>query len=374
MQKMPVGILGVASLLAIAGHAQAAPKTAKQVIADQYICVFKPSITQPNVQAQANRVVGAQNGNLLRTYRHSIRGFAAHMSAQAVARIDKVNSGIAFCEQDQVASASQVATAKPGSGGGSVQPAQTIPWGVKLVGGGITTSPALAWVIDSGIDLTHPDLNVNKTGNISFTRDSSPNDGNGHGTHVAGIIAACNNSIGVVGVAPCTAVVSVRVLDRTGRGSVSDVIAGIDYVAQYGHAGDVANLSLGAGASDALDAAVINAAAAHGVKFTIAAGNSSDNANNYSPARANGPGVYTVSAFDSSRNFASFSNFGNPPIDFSEPGVSIYSTTKGGSYVTLSGTSMAAPHLAGLLLLGNANNGGPVQNDPDGTADIIGIH
>ena len=185
MQKMPVGILGVASLLAIAGHAQAAPKTAKQVIADQYICVFKPSITQPNVQAQANRVVGAQGGNLLRTYRHSIRGFAAHMSAQAVARIDKVNSGIAFCEQDQVASASQVATAKPGSGGGSVQPAQTIPWGVKLVGGGITTSPALAWVIDSGIDLTHPDLNVNKTGNISFTRDSSPNDGNGHGTHVA---------------------------------------------------------------------------------------------------------------------------------------------------------------------------------------------
>ena len=129
MQKMPVGILGVASLLAIAGHAQAAPKTAKQVIADQYICVFKPSIMQPNVQAQANRVVGAQNGNLLRTYRHSIRGFAAHMSAQAVARIDKVNSGIAFCEQDQVATHRKSRRQSPAAVAAAYSPLKPSPGG-----------------------------------------------------------------------------------------------------------------------------------------------------------------------------------------------------------------------------------------------------
>lgn len=105
----------------------------------------------------------------------------------------------------------------------------------------------------------------------------------------------------------------------------------------------------------------------------MAAGNESDNANNHSPARANGINLYTVSACDINDNWAYFSNYGNPPIDFCAPGVSIYSTYKGDSYTTMSGTSMAAPHVCGLLLLtnGNVKTDGYVNGDPDGNPDPI---
>jgi len=130
-------------------------------------------------------------------------------------------------------------------------------------------------------------------------------------------------------------------------------------------------MSLGGGVSQALDDAVV-AAAATGVKFTLAAGNESDDANNHSPARANGPNIYTVSAFSQGDNWASFSNFGNPPVDYAEPGVAIPSTYKNGGYATFSGTSMAAPHLAGILLTGRARSDGTVNGDPDGDPDTIG--
>lgn len=131
-------------------------------------------------------------------------------------------------------------------------------------------------------------------------------------------------------------------------------------------------MSLGGGISTAIDQAVINAAASSGVIFVLAAGNESDNANNHSPARANGQNVYTISASDSNDNFASFSNYGSA-VDYCAPGVSVKSTWKGGSYNTISGTSMAAPHASGVFLLGNANTDGYVNNDPDGNPDPI-IH
>ena len=106
--------------------------------------------------------------------------------------------------------------------------------------------------------------------------------------------------------------ISVRVLDRRGSGSVSGVIAGVDYVAANASNGDVANMSLGGGVSTALDTAVTTAAA-NGIKFVLAAGNESDNANNHSPARVNRDNIYTISAMDRNDNFASFSNFGQPP-------------------------------------------------------------
>ena len=136
--------------------------------------------------------------------------------------------------------------------------------------------------------------------------------------------------------------------------------------------GDVANMSLGGGVSTALDTAVVNAAGS-GVRFALAAGNESDNANNHSPARANGPNVYTVSAFAVGDIWASYSNFGNPPIDYAEPGSSIKSTWLNGGYATISGTSMATPHLAGLLLAGAVRSGGVVSGDPDGNPDVIGV-
>ncbi len=128
-------------------------------------------------------------------------------------------------------------------------------------------------------------------------------------------------------------------------------------------------MSLGGGVSSTLDNAVI-AASNTGVKFALAAGNESDDAANHSPARANGPNIFTISAMDINDNFASFSNFG-AGVDFAAPGVSILSTWKGGGYNTISGTSMATPHVCGLLLLGNVGTDGFVKNDPDGNPDPI---
>jgi subtilisin family serine protease len=367
-------VLAVASvsLIALAQPAQA--QVAGDVVPGSYICVFKQgTVSRGNAQAEANRAAQAGGGQVRRVYSVAIQGFAADLPPQALERVTANNPNIAYCEQDRVFTIPPVrAEARPGGGGG-VQPAQETPWGIARVNGGAAGTFATAWVIDSGIDLDHPDLRVDVARSRSFlSNDTSPDDQNGHGTHVAGTIAALDNTIGVIGVAPGAPVVAVRVLDRRGSGTTSGVIAGVDYVAQFGRSGDVANMSLGGGASQALDTAVISAASG-GVRFAIAAGNSGANANNYSPARANGPNVYTVSAFAVGDRWASYSNFGNPPIDYAQPGSSIKSTWKDGGYNTISGTSMATPHLAGLLLAGAVRNGGAVIGDPDGNPDPIGV-
>ncbi len=364
---------------AVAALAAATPAAARpgDKIAGQYICVFKDSaVSHANVRAEAARAAGAGLGHV---YADSIKGFSA--SAGSAKQLQARNPNIAYCEQDQEVEAIQGGPfdfrelGKPSG----PPPAQTVPWGVTRVHGGAGTGAGTgtAWVIDTGIDLDHPDLNVDAGRSRNFSTGASPDDGNGHGTHVAGIIGAMDNSIGVVGVSPGATLVAVRVLNNAGSGTNSGVIAGVNYVAANGHPGDVANMSLGGGPSQALDNAVI-AAAATGVKFTLAAGNESDNANNHSPARANGPNVYTVSSFakgssatDTDDPWSSFSNFG-PSVDYAEPGSSIPSTYKGGGYATLSGTSMAAPHLAGILLVKTPQSGGTVDGDPDGNADTIG--
>ncbi|MCH8124195.1 MAG: S8 family serine peptidase, partial [Bacteroidetes bacterium] len=248
------------------------------------------------------------------------------------------------------------------------EPSESLPPGITRVGGGqIYTLGKTAWVIDTGIDLDHPDLNVNENRGFSaFTKgkDKSMDDGNGHGTHVSGTIAAISgNGIDVVGVAAGATVVPVKVLSSRGSGSLSGVIGGVDHVAANGGIGDVANMSLGGGISQALDDAVV--AASSTVKFVLAAGNSSDDADNYSPARVDGSNIYTISAIDIDDNFAWFSNYGYPPVDFAAPGVSILSLWKNGGMNTISGTSMAAPHVAGVLLWGNVDSDGFAQNPPD---------
>lgn len=303
-------------------------------------------------------------------YGSTIEGFSVSLSEEQAQLLAK-DPAVSYIEPDRIIQISQ--KGKPG-GGGSTAPAQTTPWGITRVGGFVNyTGTNKAYVIDSGIDLDHPDLNVAGYGfNGTSGRDAkSLDDGNGHGTHVAGTIAAKNNTIGVVGVAAGALVVPVKVLGATGSGSTSGVIAGVNYVGGNGQAGDVANMSLGGGVSQSLDDAVV--AASSRVKFVLAAGNSSADANTSSPARANGNNIYTISAMDSSDRLASFSNYGNPPVDYAAPGVGIQSTYKGGGYASLSGTSMAAPHVAGILLLGNVSSGGTITGDKDSTPDTIAV-
>ena len=371
MRKL--SILAIAALPMVALAQPAYAQRAGDKIENSYICVFnKGSVSRGNAQAEANRAAQAAGAQVTHVYSHALQGFAANMSAQGAANMRAHNPNIAYCEQDQIVSLPDYQIAgKPGGGG--VQPPQETPWGIARVNGGGAGTFRTAWVLDTGIAV-HPDLNFDQARSRNFvTNETSPLDLNGHGTHVAGTIAAINNTIGVIGVAPGAPVVSIRVLNRRGSGSNSGVIAGVDYVAANGQAGDVANMSLTGGASLALDTAVINAAAG-GVRFALAAGNNGSNANNYSPARANGNNVYTVSAFGIGDNWASYSNYGNPPIDYAEPGSSIKSTWLSGGYNTISGTSMATPHLAGLLLAGNVANGGTVNGDPAAPADTIGVH
>jgi subtilisin family serine protease len=365
--------LGAACLLATTIMA-AAPAAAEK-IDNSYICVFRAgAVGRGQEQPEANRAAQAQGGTVTHVYSAALHGFSAHISAQGMANMRANHPSIAYCEQDQVMRAVQ---GKPGGGGGGGSTGQQVPWGIARVHGGVAPpAGARAWIIDSGIDGTHPDLNVNASLSRNFSTGNSWNDGNGHGTHVSGTIAAKNNAIGVIGVAAGAELVAVRVLNNAGSGTTSGVIAGVDYVAQAAGGQGVANMSLGGGPSAALDQAVINAAAT-GVKFVLAAGNETQDVSGHSPARANGPNVYTVSAFGRTSNggdlWASFSNFG-VGIDRAEPGVSILSTYKGGGYATLSGTSMAAPHLAGLLLLGAVKDDGAVPGDPDTTHEQIGVH
>ena len=370
--KISMGRCAAASVFALAAAAISSPASA-QKIEGQYICVFNPGlVAKGKVKEHANAAARNAGGQLKHTYQNTIRGFAVNASAQGVAKMQANNPRIAFCEQDQVMAAVVQGKGKPGGGG--TQPAETTPWGITRVNGGVTGATGRAWVIDTGVDFTHPDLNVNTALSAVFTRDSSADDNNGHGSHVAGTIGAIKgNGIGVVGVAPGVELIAVKVLDRRGSGSNSGVIAGVDYAAANARSGDVANMSLGGSFSQALNDAVI-AAAASGLKFALAAGNESTSATTKSPASANGPNIFTISSFANGDRWSSFSNYGNPPVDFAEPGSSIYSTYKDGGYATLSGTSMASPHMAGLLLLGSIRSGGAVTGDPDGNADTIGIH
>ncbi len=249
---------------------------------------------------------------------------------------------------------------------------QSTPWGIRRVGGP-RRSGRTAWIVDTGIDLDHRDLNVDRRRSISFIRsERSADDGNGHGTHVAGTVGALNNRIGVVGVAPGAKLIAVKVLDRRGSGSFSGIIRSLDYIAARGRSGDVVNMSLGPRnryTNSSLDRAT-RKVASRGIKVAIAAGNSSDDCSYYSPARVNHRNVYTVSNMTSSGRLARSSNYGSP-VDYAAPGTSIRSTWKGGGYRTISGTSMASPHVAGLLISGGVRGKGRIKGDKDRRPDPI---
>ncbi len=359
-------------------------KTSLEVIPGQYVVLLKgdfgyvksEALSYDDAQVAMTGITknilassGIAERDPLFVYSAGVPGFAIRLTDSEVASLEK-NPGVRGIWPDMMFILGKPAPAPV------PLPAEVTPPGITRVGGGATyTGTKKAWIIDTGIDLDHADLNVDAASGKTFvTRTTTPNDDNGHGTHCAGIVAAIDNAVGVVGVAAGAKVVPVKVLDKRGSGAMSVIIAGVDFVTANGVAGDAANMSLGGSVYEPLDLKVVEMAA-KGILVALAAGNESDDANNHSPARANGPNVFTISACDANDVFASFSNYGNPPIDYCAPGVSILSTYNNGGLATMSGTSMAAPHACGVLLVtgGNPKTSGYVVNDPDGNPDPI-IH
>lgn len=211
-------------------------------------------------------------------------------------------------------------------------------------------------IIDTGMSLTHPDLQANLVAGYDFVQnDTTPEDGNGHGSNVGGIVGAPLNGIGVVGVAPQTHLLPVRVLDNSGSGSLSGVANGIRWAADRAQ---ILNLSLGGTSDSSTLRDAVNYAVGKGRLVVVSAGNCGDSYYYYNGCSyINQPGypasydnVFTVAAVNSSDAHASFSNHGSY-VDISAPGVQIYSTYKSGTYEYESGTSQASPHVAGLAAL-----------------------
>jgi len=368
----------------------ASGSTATVGASDGWIVVLRDGAAPGRVAAEHRERYGAQVGHL---YRHALRGYSARMSDTAAKQITR-DSRVLFVQPDGV-----VHTTAPGGkgkpGGGTTQPMQTLPTGINranadvsstlagdeegVVGGEVGVDVA---VIDTGIDLDHPDLNVHTAGAKNCSTGGSADDGNGHGTHVAGTIGALDNTTGVVGMAPGARVWPVRVLDNRGSGTWSSVICGIDYVAANADQIEVANMSLGGSGTDdgncgrsnndAMHTAICSSVAA-GVTYVVAAGNDAADAEGFVPAAYDE--VVTVSALadfdgapggvapgpfcraDIDDTFADFSNYG-ADVDLIAPGVCISSTWKGGGYKQISGTSMASPHVAGGAALYLATNPG----------------
>lgn len=302
-------------------------------------------------------------------YSQVISGFTILANEEQIQQLLN-DTRVSNVEKDQVITLA--VNQKPVSGGST----QVTPAGIQRVGGPANGAEKRAWILDTGIDPKHPDLDVSNRFSKAFITGSRPPakpwDENGHGTHVAGVIGALNNNIGTVGVAAGCELVSIRVLNSNGSGLLSDFIAGLDYIYQKGKAGEVVNVSLGLPPSDAMDAAILKCAT-KGMFMALAAGNSAQDAINMSPARMNAQNVFTVSAMHNNDTWATFSNFGNS-IDYCSPGVDVMSTWMNGGYAYMTGTSVAAPHLAGILLItgGQPSTSGYVINDPDGTPDPIG--
>ncbi len=363
MRRSVVLLVLLASLLPAAAEAQ--PRQG-DVVPGSYIVTLTAGARPGAVAADH----AARNGAVVdHVYRHAVRGYAARMSA-AQARAVAADPRVAGVEQDRVVT-TQV---------------QSLPTGIDRVDGELSSAVAGdgtgtvnvdVAIIDTGIDVDHPDLNV--VGGRNCVRGPNTyNDGHGHGTHVAGTVAAKDDGAGVVGVAPGARLWAVRVLDNRGSGTTSSVICGIDYVTANATEIEVANMSLGGsggdsvcGGSDSYHNAICNSVGA-GVTYAVAAGNSSADANSYRPATYEE--VITVSALadfngepggggaatcrsDVDDTFADFSNYGSD-VDLIAPGVCILSTWNDGGYNTISGTSMASPHVAGAAALYKANNPG----------------
>ncbi|MFQ5963774.1 MAG: S8 family peptidase [Candidatus Scalinduaceae bacterium] len=359
----------------------ASVEISKGRIPEHYIVVLNNDTvrTVPDVANDMARTHGLTIGHI---YRHAIKGFSARIPDQRL-EVLKSDPRVKRIDVDRVVYAmpKPPGKGKPGNGDSTPPPPQELSTGVDRVDAEKNTTPRPVDVdiaiIDTGIDLDHPDLNV--VANVSFVNSKNGgDDDNGHGSHVAGIAAAKDNNIGVVGVAPGARLWAVKVLDRRGSGSWSSVIAGIDWVTGKADQIEVANMSLGGSGSDTASSLrmAIDNSVASGITHVVSAGNSARDAKDFVPASYDS--VITVSAiadsdgqpggngpntsYGADDTFATFSNFG-ADVDIAAPGVDIYSCWKKGGYNTISGTSMSAPHVTGAAALYISNNQGILPGD-----------
>jgi aqualysin 1 len=315
----------------------------KNAIPQQYIVVLDQDAAGEkgdlfSMAQKADELMSASRGVTTNVYAHAISGFSAQMSEEEAVRLSE-DPRVSFVEEDSIMEASVTQT--------------NAPWGLDRINQadlpltGIysyttTGSGVNAYIIDTGIRRTHTQFGGRAVVGFDAIGDGqNTNDCNGHGTHVAGTVGASTH-----GVAKNVRLFAVRVLSCSGSGSNSGVIAGVDWVTANRIRPAVANMSLGGGASTALDNAVRNSIAA-GVTYAVAAGNSNTNAANSSPARV--AEAITVGSSTQSDARSSFSNFGSV-VDVFAPGSAIQSTwiTSNTATATLSGTSMASPHVAGV--------------------------
>ncbi|MFY9915275.1 MAG: S8 family peptidase [Nocardioidaceae bacterium] len=380
MRKLSAAVVATATFVALGSHAAQATTplpTAPQGnpaisgldnpdrIAGSYIVVLDPGSAPDQVAALHASTYGIDIGHV---YHAALHGYSAHMT-QATATTIASLPGVDFVEADSTVRAD----------------AQTTPTGINRANADASPTAAIdgtdqrvnvdVAVIDTGVDFTHPDLNVYTAGakNCSLLALNAQ-DQNGHGTHVSGTIGALDNATGVVGMAPGARIWPVRVLNAAGVGSSSDVICGIDYVTSKASQIEVANMSLGGSGSDDGNCGNTNGDAEHkaicksvaaGITYAVAAGNDSADASTSTPAAYDE--VITVSALsdfnglpgggapstcraDVDDTFADYSNYG-ADVDLIAPGTCIYSTWMNGGYNTISGTSMATPHVTGAAAL-----------------------
>lgn len=328
--------LSVLAALAQAATANAAPGPSGRRVLVGFRDDMGPKT--PHARAEAVRQAG---GTVRRSF-DLVPAVAAHLPEKAIEAL-KARREVEYVEDDLVLYAV----------------GQVVPWGVNRIDAdlawpvGNTGKGVKVAILDTGIDYDHPDLlvagGVNYAGsnNDGGTSPLAWNDGHGHGTHCAGIVAARNNTIGVIGVAPGVSLWAVKVLGNDGSGYTSDIIQGLDWCVAHGIR--VASMSFGGGSTSSLKYAC-DRAYSMGVLLVAAAGNNGGAV--LYPAGYSS--VMAVAATDSLDRRASFSNHGSK-IELAAPGVSVYSTYKGGTYATMSGTSMACPHVAGAAALACAS-------------------